>query len=145
MNQAKLFFSLTLLALLLVFGAWLVFFFQWTAPMPRAATPATAGTGAGAAAPAPLEPAFNPPALEDAPEKIRPMVMLGYKIMTETKKYAPEYVGNDMACTNCHFDGGRSKDTISLVAWRPSTRCTGDAASTRPTWPCAARDASNAA
>jgi thiosulfate dehydrogenase len=118
MNQAKLFFSLTLLVLLLIFGAWLVFFFQWSAPMPRTATPAAAGAGTGTAAapaPAPLEPAFNPPAPEDAPEKIRPMVMLGYKIMTETKKYAPEYVGNDMACTNCHFDGGRSKDTISLV------------------------------
>ncbi|WP_338668698.1 c-type cytochrome [Pseudodesulfovibrio methanolicus] len=118
MNQAKLFFSLTLLVLLLIFGAWLVFFFQWSAPMPRVAAPAAAGAGTGTAAapaPAPLEPVFNPPALEDAPEKIRPMVLLGYKIMTETKKYAPGYVGNDMACTNCHFDGGRSKDTISLV------------------------------
>ena len=35
--------------------------------------------------------------------------------MTETKKYAGKYVGNDLACTNCHFDGGRSLNTITLV------------------------------
>ena len=118
MNQAKLYSSLVLVVLLLAFGAWLVFFFQWSAPMPRAAAPGVSTAGQGQAAPAaatPAEPLFNPPAPEDAPKDIRPMVMLGYQIMTETKKYAPQFVGNDMACTNCHFDGGRSKDTISLV------------------------------
>ncbi len=112
MNNKKLYFSLTLIVLLLAFGAWLAIFFQWTVPQARIATSVTSNSSGHVAA---LEPLFNPPALEDAPKSIREQVMIGYKIMTETQKYASEYVGNDLACTNCHFEGGRSKDTLSLV------------------------------
>ncbi|WP_321418325.1 hypothetical protein [uncultured Desulfobacter sp.] len=58
------------------------------------------------------EAVFNPPDQEGAPDDIRETVLLGYKIMTETQKYAGHYIGNDLVCINCHFDGGRSKDSI---------------------------------
>jgi len=35
--------------------------------------------------------------------------------MMQTHQYAPDYVGNKLKCHNCHFEGGRMKDTISLV------------------------------
>ncbi|MEJ2719067.1 MAG: cytochrome C [Deltaproteobacteria bacterium] len=41
--------------------------------------------------------------------------MLGYRIMIDTQKYAAQYVGNKLNCTNCHFDGGRAQKTLSLV------------------------------
>lgn len=113
MKNRSLSFSMVLTVVLLVIGGWLVLFFHLTDSANRPA--ALAGGSAAAAGAKPLEAAFNPPALEDAPEKNREAVLLGYKIMTETKKYAPQYVGNGLSCTNCHFDGGRSKDTISLV------------------------------
>jgi thiosulfate dehydrogenase len=41
--------------------------------------------------------------------------MLGYNIMMDTPKFAPQYVGNKMKCRNCHFEAGRMKDGVSLV------------------------------
>lgn len=41
-----------------------------------------------------------------APEPIQELTKLGFQIMLETKKYAHEYVGNKLSCTNCHFAGG---------------------------------------
>ena len=35
--------------------------------------------------------------------------------MTETQKYAGQYVGNGLSCSSCHFDGGRSLESIPLV------------------------------
>lgn len=58
---------------------------------------------------------FDPPRPEDAPENIRDAVMLGYNILENTQQYASEYVGNDLNCTNCHFDAGRAIKTLSLV------------------------------
>ena len=49
---------------------------------------------------------YNPPRPEDAPAQIRDAVMLGYNIITETKKYAKPFVGNALNCHNCHFEGG---------------------------------------
>lgn len=113
MKGRGLFVAMVMTVILLGIGGWLVYFFQLTGTANTPATLSSAGTPANATGP--IEVAFNPPALEDAPENIRNAVMLGYKIMTETKKYAGEYIGNDLSCTNCHFDGGRTKDTISLV------------------------------
>lgn len=59
--------------------------------------------------------AFNPPPLDEAPDDIRDAVILGYNILMNTQEYAGEYVGNDLNCTNCHFDAGRSMETLSLV------------------------------
>jgi thiosulfate dehydrogenase len=58
---------------------------------------------------------FNPPLPQEAPPDIRDAVMLGYNIMMDTPKYAPQYVGNKMKCRNCHFEAGRTKDGVSLV------------------------------
>lgn len=47
---------------------------------------------------------------EEAPEKMRDLVVLGYHIMLETPKYAKGYVGEltELSCTNCHFAGGNT-------------------------------------
>lgn len=56
---------------------------------------------------------------EMAPEEIRPTVMLGFRIMQDTKKLLPQYAGDRISCTNCHFDSGNTfggiNDGISLV------------------------------
>ena len=67
----------------------------------------TIGTGS--------RPKFNPPKLSDAPPDIRDVVQRGYNIIHETHKYAPNHVGNELDCTNCHFNAGMVEDTLSLV------------------------------
>lgn len=56
---------------------------------------------------------------ELAPEGIKDQVMLGYNIIIDTKKYAKDYVGNNLDCNNCHFCGGNTlggkNGGISLV------------------------------
>lgn len=56
---------------------------------------------------------------EMAPEAIRPLVMQGFYILKETKKNAPEYAGDSISCTNCHFNCGNTlggpNGSISLV------------------------------
>lgn len=59
--------------------------------------------------------AFNPPALGDAPPAIRDAVMFGYQIMSDTPTFAPAYTGNKLSCTNCHFNAGRSPQSIPLA------------------------------
>jgi thiosulfate dehydrogenase len=113
MRRLSLYLAFVATALLLAFGAWLVLFFHTTTGTRRIPSAATAPAPQSKVALAQVT--FNPPNLEDAPENIRDAVLLGYKIMTETKTYAGKYVDNDLACTNCHFDGGRSMKTISLV------------------------------
>lgn len=44
-----------------------------------------------------------------APKPLREIVEKGFRLMIDTKIEAPEYVGNDLQCTNCHFAAG---DTI---------------------------------
>lgn len=115
MKSRSVFFGLVLVVLLLAFGVWLLAFFQTTLSTKRIATDrATAGLQASVDTPG-AQALFNPPRPEDAPEDIRGEVMLGYLIMTQTQKYAGEYVNNDLSCSSCHFDGGRSINTISLV------------------------------
>lgn len=58
---------------------------------------------------------FNPPQPQDAPPDIRDAVMLGYNILMDTPKYAPQYVGNKLTCKNCHFEAGRTMKGLSLV------------------------------
>ncbi|MDY3810776.1 c-type cytochrome [Desulfovibrio sp. PG-178-WT-4] len=113
MKNRNIYFALALAILLLVFGVWLLTFFRSTLATKRLAQEDAAVKQS--AAPPSARPFFNPPRPEDAPENIRAEVMLGYKIMTETKKYAGEYSKNDLSCSSCHFDGGRSLNTISLV------------------------------
>jgi thiosulfate dehydrogenase len=58
---------------------------------------------------------FNPPQLSDAPGEMQDAIQHGYNIVHETHKYAPNHVGNKLDCTNCHFNAGMVKDTLSLV------------------------------
>lgn len=113
MKNNNVYFALLLAIILLVFGVWILSFFRSTLITKRIATE-QATSNRSVALPASQQ-FFNPPRPEDAPESIRAEVMLGYKIMNETKKYAGEYVNNDLSCSNCHFEGGRSMNTISLV------------------------------
>lgn len=123
MKNRPVYLGLVLAVLLLVLGVWVLVFFRSTLvtrrlDMDRPAVSqqiiAPEKTGRSVTVPT-NQVSFHPPRPEDAPEDIRKEVMIGYKIMTETKKYAGQYVGNDLSCTNCHFDGGRSLNTISLV------------------------------
>jgi len=34
-------------------------------------------------------------------------IRYGKKVLTETQRYAPAYVGNGLNCTSCHLDAGR--------------------------------------
>ncbi|SDF34672.1 c-type cytochrome [Desulfovibrio legallii] len=115
MKNHNLFLTLVLVTFLLLLGVWILSFFRSSVAVKRisATQPASAApTPSSAAGPQAL---FNPPRPEDAPEKIRPQVLLGYKIMTETQKYATGYAGNALSCSSCHFDGGRSLESIPLV------------------------------
>jgi thiosulfate dehydrogenase len=60
---------------------------------------------------------FAPPALQEAPGNVRSAVTFGYNIMMDTRKYAPSFVGpkTGLSCRNCHFEGGRTQESISLV------------------------------
>lgn len=67
----------------------------------------------------PLLPAYLPPRPEDAPESIRDSVLLGARIVAETRRMLPDFVGNDLSCNTCHFNGGITRGGrnggISLV------------------------------
>jgi thiosulfate dehydrogenase len=58
---------------------------------------------------------FSPPALEEAPEELRAAVMYGHQILTQTRKTLPQHVGSQLDCKNCHFDGGMTRDGLTLV------------------------------
>jgi len=114
MNDTKMSFAVVVIAAVAVTGGILsailvkLITFDKVRGIERSVPVSTAGELEGAVL-------FNPPRPEEAPPSIRDTVMLGYRILTETQKYAPDYVGNKLNCTNCHFDGGREKETISLV------------------------------
>lgn len=50
-------------------------------------------------------PLYDP---EMAPQEIKDQVLKGYKIMLETKEHLPDYAGDMISCTNCHFSAGNS-------------------------------------
>lgn len=117
MKNRGVYTGLVLAGLLLVFGVWVLSFFDTTLSIKR--VPLDSEAAAKRVALPSGQALFNPPRPEDAPESIREEVMLGYKIMTETSKYAWQYVGNGkdskLSCSSCHFEGGRAMDSISLV------------------------------
>ncbi|WP_081769032.1 c-type cytochrome [Herbaspirillum sp. RV1423] len=60
---------------------------------------------------------FSPPAENTLPEgDYGKVISLGEKIFMETGKYAPQYVGNNLNCVNCHLDAGRKPDSSPLWA-----------------------------
>lgn len=58
---------------------------------------------------------FKPPSMDELPnDKYGDEVRLGYKIFTQTQKYAPRYAGRGMVCSNCHLNAGRKPNAIPL-------------------------------
>ena len=112
MKNRTLLFSLALTLMLLAFGAWTLTFFHYGTPVRQAPAAQALAPLQG---PSSAEPVFSPPRPQDAPENIRDAVMLGYNIINDTAKFAPNHVGNELTCAACHLDGGRSKDAIPLV------------------------------
>ncbi len=59
-----------------------------------------------------VDPEISPPLMRDA-------ILRGYQIMNDTTKYAKEYAGDNITCSNCHFAGGNTtggkNNGISLV------------------------------
>ena len=103
MNTRGITFSIVLvIALALTAGLLALVFSNFIdfsrAPNPAASSPAVGQSAGGGA--------YNPPSLDAAPDNIRDAVKLGYDLMNNTPKLLPDYVGNDMNCTNCHFNGG---------------------------------------
>ena len=59
-------------------------------------------------APASTPASFKPPAESELPDNaFGKMVRDGYALFVDTKRLAPEYVGNGLNCSNCHLDQGR--------------------------------------
>lgn len=42
-------------------------------------------------------------------------IQLGYRIVRETPKYAPKYVGNTLTCSSCHLNAGQKEGALPLV------------------------------
>ncbi|HEX8963088.1 MAG TPA: c-type cytochrome [Rhodocyclaceae bacterium] len=60
---------------------------------------------------------FRPPPLESAPaDKYGALVLLGYRIVTDTPGNAARYAGNALSCTHCHVDAGRRPNAAPLWA-----------------------------
>lgn len=58
---------------------------------------------------------FQPPSESDLPDNaFGELVREGRAIFVDTRKRAPEYVGNGMTCANCHMDQGRKANSAPL-------------------------------
>lgn len=60
---------------------------------------------------------FTPENLQRAPaDKYGDEVRLGFKIFTETQRYAPRYAGRGLTCNNCHLEAGRKPNSGPMWA-----------------------------
>ena len=60
---------------------------------------------------------FSPPSEAGMPTgDYGKVIQLGENIFMDTKKYARNYVGNDLNCANCHLDAGRKPGSAPLWA-----------------------------
>lgn len=63
---------------------------------------------------------FQPPSESELPNNaFGDMVRKGEAYFTNTKALAPQYVGNEMNCANCHIDRGRMANSAPLWAAYP--------------------------
>lgn len=61
--------------------------------------------------------AFTPPSDSQIPhDPFGDMVRLGENIFVNTQKYAKQYVGDGLNCSNCHLDRGRKADSAPMWA-----------------------------
>lgn len=62
---------------------------------------------------------FTPPDADKIPDdEFGAQVRYGRRVFTETGTTASRYVGNDLACANCHLDAGRLANSAPLwAAW----------------------------
>ncbi len=93
------------------------------APSPTSATPSPPATSNGT----PLIPAkdgvarareyIKDPNRDPLPQdpQLAEQIRLGFRIFTETRRYAPQYVGNDLTCQNCHLNAGQREGALPLV------------------------------
>ena len=86
----------------------------------KAALPASADARTPAA-PAPTAAAaagdFHPAAEDTIPDDdYGKMIRLGEQVFNDTGRVAAKYVGNDLACVNCHLDAGRKPNSAPLWA-----------------------------
>jgi thiosulfate dehydrogenase len=59
---------------------------------------------------------YSPPAKNAIPNgPMGDSIRYGYKVLTETQTYLKNNVGNGLNCTNCHLDGGRTKNSSPFV------------------------------
>ena len=62
-------------------------------------------------------PAFSPPAdATIASDPLGDQIRLGRAVFTDTAHVAPDLVGNDLKCSNCHLDAGRRPGAAPLWA-----------------------------
>lgn len=60
---------------------------------------------------------FSAPHLADLPaDGFAASVRFGEKVFTDTRKYAPQFVGNTLSCSNCHLDAGRKANSAPMWA-----------------------------
>jgi thiosulfate dehydrogenase len=58
---------------------------------------------------------FQPPLESELPDNAYgKMVKDGYALFVDTKRQAPQFVGNGLNCTNCHLDQGRMANSAPL-------------------------------
>lgn len=65
-------------------------------------------------------PYFQPPTEHELPDNaFGKLVRQGYSLFVDTKRQAPEFVGNGLNCSNCHLDQGRLANSAPLWAAYP--------------------------
>jgi thiosulfate dehydrogenase len=80
------------------------------------AIPASSAAGGTKGSAGPVA-GFRPPPEASLPDgEYGKVIRLGQQVFTNTGKYAARYVGNDLACANCHLDAGRHADSAPLWA-----------------------------
>lgn len=58
---------------------------------------------------------FQPPKESELPDNAYgKLVKQGYALFVDTKRLAPQFVGNGLNCSNCHLDQGRLANSAPL-------------------------------
>ncbi len=61
---------------------------------------------------------FSPELWKSNPEQPR-SILRGMEAFYHTSKFAPEYVGDALSCTQCHYAGGRQLGMLGLIGIAP--------------------------